>query len=90
MLSAASCAAILTPTSVDDAGAVCGLGPYLKQRRGDLKYMHRGHDPGWYVHAEGLLRRRAVIVVLSNGTRGRDLVPGTAHALRDLVYDLVP
>ena len=88
VLSAASCAAILTPTAVDDDGAVIGLGPYLKERHGDLKYMHRGHDPGWYVHAEGLLRRRVVIVLATNATTGGDLVPGMAHALRTICYDL--
>jgi len=87
VLSPASCAAILTPTAVDDGGAIIGLGPYLKERHRDLKYMHRGHDPGGYVHAEGLLRRRAVTVLATNATTGGDLVPGIAHALRTLVYD---
>ena len=88
VLSPASCAAIVTPTAIDDDGAVIGLGPYLKERHGDLKYMHRGHDPGWYVHAEGLLRRRVVLVFATNATTGGDLVPGMAHALRTICYDL--
>jgi CubicO group peptidase (beta-lactamase class C family) len=89
VLSPASCAAILTPTAVDDAGAIIGLGPYLKERHGDLKYMHRGHDPGGYVHVEGLARRGVVLALAANATTGADLVPAMAHALRTIAYDLV-
>lgn len=88
VLSSEACTAMLTPTATDDDGAVIGLGPYLKERHGDLKYMHRGHDPGWYVHVEGLLRRRVVLVLATNATTGGALVPGMAHALRTIAYDL--
>ncbi len=89
VLSEAACRALLAPNAVDDKGAVCGLGMYVRERRGDRKYMHVGYDRGWYLHAEGLLGRRVVTVLLSNGDSGRDLVPAMAHALRERLFDAV-
>lgn len=83
VLSEASCRELLTAQGADAKGATCGLGMYVKPRRDDVKYMHMGYDRGWYLHAEGLLRRRVVSVLLSNSDAGRALVPALAHALRE-------
>lgn len=86
-LQAPSRRALLSPQSRDARGAACGLGFYVRGRRGECRYMHLGYDPGWNLHAFGYLRRRAVAVIASNGDRGREVVPQVARALSRCVRD---
>jgi len=86
VVSPASCAEMLRPHVLDREGA-WGLGLRLKTKRGDLRYVHAGYDVGWHHYAEGLLRRRVVMVLVSNGDRGEDVVPALSRALRLTLYD---
>lgn len=78
---------LLSPQSRDEKGAACGLGFYVRERRGECRYMHLGYDPGWSLHAFGFRRRRAVAVIVSNGDRGREVVTRVARALSRCVSD---
>jgi CubicO group peptidase (beta-lactamase class C family) len=88
VVSPATCAQMLAPQVEDPGGGAWGLGFRLKRQRHDLRYLHAGYDEGWHSFAEGLSRRRVVLVLLSNGDRGKDCVPALSRALRTLLYDV--
>lgn len=90
VLSPNACAAMLTPHAADAAGATCGLGVFVNERRGELRYAHVGHDPGWTHHAEGLRRRGAVTVVLANRSGAETLVDPIARGIRARLLDGLP
>jgi len=88
VISPASCAEMLSTQSVMPGESTCGFGLYLRRKRSDLRYSHAGRYGGWYSHAEGFLRRRVVLVVLSNGDRGIACVDSIVRELRATLYDL--
>lgn len=88
VVSPASCAEMLSTQTVTPGEATCGLGFYLRRKRADLRYSHAGRYGGWYGHVEGLVRRRVVFVLLSNGDRGLACVEPFARDLRGLLYDV--
>ena len=88
VISPASCAEMLSPHIPDEKGGAYGFGFYLKRQRSELRFMHAGYDPGWHGFAEGLFHRRVVVVLLSNGDRGKGCVPPLARELRRTLYDL--
>ena len=87
-VSPASCAEMLSPQSFKEAGAAYGLGLYVRSKRSDVRYSHSGHHAGWYCHADGFLRRRVVVVLLSNGDRGRACIEPLIRELRLALYDV--
>ncbi len=87
VISSASCREMLTPQIVGADGTLCGLGFYLRRKRSDLRYTHLGFFDGWDHRVEGLVRRRTVVTILSNGNRGKTCVPPLVRALRATLYD---
>jgi CubicO group peptidase (beta-lactamase class C family) len=88
VISPASCAEMLSTQTVMPGESTCGLGFYLRRKRSDLRYSHAGRYGGWYGHGEGFLRRRVVVVALSNGDRGISCVEPIVRELRAALYDL--
>lgn len=76
-----------TPQIVTPDGRMCGLAFFLWKRRTDTEFFHSGYSYGWWGHAEGLLRRRVVFVILTNGDRGAACVKPLATLIRQCLYD---
>ena len=87
VISPSACREMLTPQATGPEGTRCGLGFYLRNKRADVRYTHLGYYAGWNHHVEGLLRRRVVVVALSNGDRGKSCVRPLVHELRKTLYD---
>lgn len=86
ILSSASRSEMLKIHSGREANRTCGLGFFVYEKRSDLVYMHAGFAQGWWGHAEGLARRRAVYIVLSNGDKGHAIKP-LISVVRQALYD---
>lgn len=86
ILSRASRAEMLKIHSGREANRTCGLGFFVYEKRSDLVYMHAGFAQGWWGHAEGLARRRAVYILLTNGDKGHAIKPLISY-VRQALYD---
>ncbi|MBC7772069.1 MAG: beta-lactamase family protein [Pyrinomonadaceae bacterium] len=68
-------------------GKKVGLGFYLWEKRSDTEFGHRGYKDGWWSVAEGLRRRRCVIVGCSNGDAGERCIKPLTGEVRQLLFD---
>lgn len=68
-------------------GKTVGLGFYLWEMRSDVEFAHRGNKDGWWSMAEGVLRRRCVVVGCSNGDAGERCIKPLVTAVRQVIFD---